>query len=166
VSAIPLKDYSVPGHPRIIFARVDKRDVGALSSRSWRLRHDGYAIARVSREGRTTDLPMHRFLLGLERGDPREGDHRNGNRIDNRRRNLRIVTRGQNAQNCARHRRWKNPDSGYRGVSWAPARGKWVASAYYEGRLHHLGLYVDPVEAGAVAAAARAAHMPFATGRQ
>ena len=76
-------------------------------------------------------------------------DHRSGDTFDNRRRNLRIVTSAQNAQNrqrvCAR--------SGFRGVS--RMRGKWQARVGVGRKIYHLGTFVTKKEAAAAAFAGR-----------
>lgn len=73
---------------------VDEKDLEALSLYSWHLTQNGYAIAWVNGER----MRMTHFLLGR----PSKGmviDHINGVRLDNRRRNLRVVTVQQNAYN-------------------------------------------------------------------
>ncbi len=141
---------------------VDDADYEQLRRWRWALTR-GYA-SRLTvlgengfRKGRR--MLIHRQLLGLAFGDPREGDHLNGNRLDNRRANLRIVTVAENRQNqnAAGHR---DGSSRYRGVCWDAARGKWMVRANHK----HLGRYDDEDEAGKVAAAYRREHMPFATG--
>lgn len=49
-------------------------------------------------------------------------DHRNGDGLDNQRRNIRIGSRTQNLGN--RGKTLANT-SGYKGVTWDKARGKW-----------------------------------------
>src|ERR1044072_5764222 len=54
---------------------------------------------------------LHRFIMGAKKGEI--VDHINGNVLDNRRENLRIVDRSTNAHNWHKSR---NPKSGFRGV--------------------------------------------------
>src|SRR4051794_9993187 len=60
---------------------------------SWYIGSWGY----VCRSGDNRSL--HRLILDLVPSDPREGDHKNRNKLDNRRSNLRILSRGHNKQN-------------------------------------------------------------------
>ena len=153
---------------RILFALVDDADYPSLSRKAWRLRK-GYAVARFSvyrpgRNDKKQEIPMHRLVLGLSPGDPREGDHKNRDRLDNRRDNLRIATRAQNAQNLGHRRRWgkHGKDSGIRGVYWHEVDAKWMAVVGLNGRNRYLGTFDDPAEAGRVASEFRARHMPYA----
>lgn len=99
---------------------------------------------------------LHRELLGLLPGDGQGVDHINGNPLDNRRANLRLCTQAENLQN---RRAAPTGSSRFRGVSLV--RGKWESHAKLNGKQHYLGRYDDEEEAGAVAAAWRAEHMPF-----
>lgn len=74
---------------------------GGYGNRTW------YAVA----DEQLGWLHMHRRLLGLERGDPRRPDHRDGNGLNNRRANLRLATPAQNSQN-----RRGYGSSGFKGV--------------------------------------------------
>ena len=73
---------------------------------------------------------MHRAIMQPAKG--MDVDHINGNRLDNRRSNLRVVTRSQNLTN----RKGAMPKSktGIRGVCFDKARGQWVAQAKLNGR--------------------------------
>lgn len=137
------------------YALVDDADL-EWAAWLWRLTSSGYA--RRCEGGRY--LYLHRELLGLSPGDGLEGDHRNGDRLDNRRSNLRAVTRAQNSQNIRR----APASSSHRGVSWNKAKGRWRAYVRLGGKLHHLGYFASEEDAAAGAAASRAEHMPYATG--
>ena len=77
---------------------------------------------------------LHRVLLP----DVVLIDHRNNNPTDNRRANLRVATKSQNAANSKVRITSK---SGYKGVSYRKAARRYVARVHCEGKEHHLGLY-------------------------
>jgi hypothetical protein len=130
-------------------ATVDAADYAPLTRWSWHL-HGSYA-------GRTGSVLMHRELLGLQPGDGLTGDHINGDKLDNRRSNLRVATYGENQQN----RRYGYGTSRHRGVSLQRKTGRWLAHGKIRGKMYNLGLYADEAEAARVAAAWREEHMPF-----
>lgn len=137
-------------------------DLGEPLARAhmWYLGGDGYVHRRVAAHGqRCVSIKMHRELMGLERGDPRVVDHINGDTLDNRRSNLRVVTHAENLQN--RQRLAANNTSGVRGVSFHGASGKFRAYATVGGRHFHLGLFERLDEAEAVVTSFRRANMPF-----
>ena len=143
---------------------VDGADFEWLSQWRWCLSAQGYAYRLLylgggQRNQKRRALLMHRLLLGLEHGDPHQGDHRNGDRLDCRRRNLRVVTLAQNAQNLTRRR--QGSLSRFRGVAWDKEAGRWMARANLNGRAYHLGRFDREKDAAAVAAAWRAEHMPY-----
>lgn len=88
----------------------------------------------------------HRLAWFYVHGELPDGDmdHVNLVRSDNRIANLRPASRTQNQIN--REKSSKNK-SGFKGVSWKPAAGRWVAQASYEGKKYHLGLFDTPEEA-------------------
>ena len=85
-----------------------------------------YAVRNGSKsEGRSGEcIRMHRELLGLERGDPRQGDHiKASETLNNCRSNLRLASCGNNKRNMLKPR---NNTSGFKGVS-KPSRGSgWI----------------------------------------
>ena len=104
---------------------------------------------------RTTDqLPMSRFLLDAP--DWVFVDHRNGDTLDNRRKNLRIATNAQNQHN----QRWLRSDntSGFKGVTWHADKGKWNAQIYVNKKRKSLGYFPDKAMAAKAYDAAALEH--------
>lgn len=82
-------------------------------------------------------IRMNRFILGLEYGDPRKGDHICIEAtLDNRRSNLRITTDSQSVMNRSM---FKNNSYGHTGVTRASRTDAWESRIGFEGRLIHLG---------------------------
>jgi hypothetical protein len=113
-----MTQYSSPGSIPVkrkdldIFAIVDKSDYDELTRYRWYATPNGYVYRNRDASGvKTGSVYMHRQIM--KPASRLEVDHVNGNRLDHRRSNLRVVTRRQNLQNC-RGRRVS--ESGYRGV--------------------------------------------------
>jgi hypothetical protein len=143
-------------------AIVDEADVPKLDRWRWHLNPFGYAV-RTTRSG---PIFMHREILGLKKGDGLEGDHiKPGNPLDNRRANLRVVTRAQGAQNRRANRTAgrRRRTSRHRGVCFDRQTRRWRARVFVNGQNHCLGRFDEEKEAAAVAAAFRREHMPFST---
>ena len=87
-------------------------------------------------------VSMHRLILGLNKGEQKEGDHINGNTLDNRRSNLRVATRQQNAQNSKMK---KTNKSGYKGVSWGARQKKFKATIMINGKNKVVCWSEDPI---------------------
>lgn len=124
----------------------------------------------ISRQGKRPPPPakrpriyMHRAVMERMLGDSipagYEIDHINGDRANNKRENLRLATRSQNAANT---RNYKGL-SPYKGVSWFAPRGYWRATIRLNGKQRTLGYY-DTEEKAARAhdAKARELHGAFA----
>lgn len=79
---------------------VDGEDVDRLSKHSWSIGADGYPQAKI--HGKM--VRMHEFLIGQYRGKGLVIDHDNTNRADNRKENLKIVTKSENSRNTRRSR--------------------------------------------------------------
>jgi len=128
--------------------KLDTPDYDWLSQWSWQLhKPDGYARRTIRRGKRHYGtLFMHRLILGLSTDDKREVDHINGDTLDNRRCNLRIVTRAQNMQNA--HKAQGNSTVGLRGVE--RHYDKYAARVALNGKRIHLGRYSTPEEAANV----------------
>jgi hypothetical protein len=153
---LPARDGTLRGH-----AKVSPEDYEHLTQWTWRMSTQGYALRGVTVNGRFNHIRMHRVILGLADDDPREADHRNLDRLDNRRGNLRAVTRGENLQNLTPR---SNTSSAARGVAWDKESKRWMAYADIDHKRYFLGRFDDEAEAARVAREFRMERMPFATG--
>src|SRR5260221_12077554 len=110
------------------FTIVDTEHAHLVQRYSW-CESNGYAIRGHSTNGIRENIYMHRWLLVQIMGHiPHnlEIDHINGNKLDNRLENLRVVTRSQNAQNRKKRRDGKTT-SRFACVTWNKCNKKWRA---------------------------------------
>jgi hypothetical protein len=141
-------------------AIVDAEDHEWLSQWRWRYKargdgYQGYAVrtTRFAGSRRQVTIYMHRAVFAA---DVPEVDHINGDKLDNRRSNLRAANRRLNSSN----RRLARGASGFIGVAQAGAR--WIAY-FGKGAGSYLGRFDVPEDAArARDAAARSAYGDFA----
>jgi hypothetical protein len=99
---------------------------------------------------------VHRLIFLLEHGYlPKEIDHINGDKQDNRLENLREATRSENQYNKGM---CKSNTSGFRGVSWHKHSKAWLVRLCVNGKSKIIGYFKDLELAGLVADEARALH--------
>lgn len=78
--------------------RVDAKDlVRVVLAGKWTAHSAGYAYRMERKDGKTKSLLLHRFITNAPYG--LEVDHINGDKLDNRSDNLRIVSRAGNQLN-------------------------------------------------------------------
>lgn len=111
------------------------------SKRKWRLSKHGYVSYR---EGEKR-IMLHRLIA--QTPEDYITDHINGNKLDNLRCNLRVVTNKQNVWNNGIR---NDNSSGYRGVWYRKERCKWQAEIKANGKKYSLGCYKTPEEAAIV----------------
>lgn len=125
------------------YGRVDDEDFERLNQHKWFISANGYAVR--NREDWKTNpglIRMHRVIMNTPEG--LDTDHRNGNKLDNRKRNLRICTRSQNNANI---RKYKNKSSTYKGVCWDKSRKKWLVSLKQGYNQIHIGRFDSEIHA-------------------
>lgn len=118
---------------RVAWALVSEEDYERVSALKWSLAGRGYARAAGSRR-RGEKFPtiyMHRLVM--DAADGMQVDHRNGDKLDNRRENLREVT---NSQNHAGFSSKPPGESGERGVYLDKRRGTYQARVTCQGTEH------------------------------
>ena len=119
-------------------ALVDDSDYDWLRQWRWLLVGPGYAGRFDRLDGTSRLIYMHRLLINAQPGQ--HVDHINGDRLDNRRANLRLVTNTQNQQN---KRTPSHNTSGHKGVCWHKGSGKWHVRITVNGKRLHLGYTRD-----------------------
>lgn len=112
--------------------KIDPQDEYLLKLRTWYV-HKTRGYVESTFNGQTVKL--HRCITGAKTGQV--VDHINGDKLDNRRCNLRICTQAQNCRNNRNVR--KNKTSLYKGVSkyW----NKWKAQIQVDKKKTHIGYY-------------------------
>lgn len=130
-------------------ALVDDEDYSELSKHRWyanKFRNTYYAVRNLPtnlESHKNMSQLMHIAIVGTPRG--MQTDHINGNGLDNRRCNLRVVTHRQNLQN-----RHVPKTSKYPGVSWDKPHHRWRTDFQFDGKKHYLGQYKDEQTAAIV----------------
>ena len=110
---IPLSAKRKPSNRGKFFATVDAELYDELNKYHWSISKNGYAQRRVKIGDKVSTILMHRQIMELSFGDSIYVDHKNGNRLDNRKSNLRICSRTENNHNMRISKRNK---SGAKGV--------------------------------------------------
>ena len=109
------------------YALVDEEDYEMVDSYSpWHENSNGYAVKKTRIKGDNISIRMHRLIMSV----PKRlvVDHINGNRLDNRKSNLRCV--GQQI-NCWNKEQQKDKHTKYdlpKGVTFDKNRNKYVAT--------------------------------------
>lgn len=106
-------------------AIIDTEDIDKIKNIKWRLNHNGYAINNSN-----TSMFMHRRILDVDTFV----DHINGNRLDNRKCNLRVTNHSTNQMN-----------TNHLGVY--PKDDKWMAKIKLNQKSLHLGVFAYKEEA-------------------
>lgn len=110
----------------IDYAIIDLEDVDKVKYIKWRINCNGY-VMNNSRH----NWFLHRLILNVDT----YVDHINGNRLDNRKCNLRICTKQENKMNIPIYK-------GYYKI-----KDKWIAKIKQNGKQLHLGSFVYEEEA-------------------
>ena len=122
---------------------LDDRDTDLFDRHApWHRHHKGYVVTSIKRFGEWTKITFHSLVaqrMGIDRPD-----HRNRNKLDNRRENLRPAT---DSQQNANRQRLRTNKSGYKGVSWSSSKRRWRAQIDVNNVKMHLGYYKTRLEA-------------------
>ena len=134
-----VKEIYLSNYKEIIL--IDNSDYEMLMQYNWCIA-DGYAITSLEINGIKTTKRMHQFLLDTLSG--LEIDHIDNNRLNNQRKNLRMVTHQQNMMNKSKQ---NGCSSKYKGVCWDNSRNKWISYIKKNNRCKHLGRFNNEKDA-------------------
>jgi len=115
---------------------VDADDVGRVSTKKWCLISSGYVVSGENQEY----IRLSRFIMNETRKGV-EIDHRDRDKLNNRKYNLRPATRSQNRANSGKQKDSANP---FKGVFFRKNPGKWEASICRDYKRHYLGYFDNP----------------------
>lgn len=110
----------------------DKEDYEKIKNHTWSKKSDGYLHARIE----NNLITLHKYLFPAYRFV----DHINHNKADNRRCNLREVTKSQNAMN---RKNQSNSTTGVTGVVWNKCNQKWRSRITVNNKRIELGSYCN-----------------------
>ncbi len=123
------------------FALVDDADFPLLADFKWCYRgergKEGYAVRHAKVDGKDRLLYLHRHLM-----QPPEGTEvvfRNGDTLDCRRENLRVVTKKEARQHHLRAR--SNSRSGIKGIKFNSRARTWSVDVYRDGMAKRVGTF-------------------------
>jgi hypothetical protein len=112
------------------FTKLDDSDYKKFSIRKFYVTSHGYARNRANY--------LHRLVSGAPDGSV--VDHANGDKLDNRRSNLRVCHQRDNSRNQVKR---KVASSRYKGVKIARRTGHWIASITVRRKGIYLGYFKD-----------------------
>lgn len=113
---------------------IDKEDLEKVKKYRWRVdKNTGYVYSDFL----GIKVYLHRYIMGIHNSkDGKVIDHKNRDKSDNRRANLRIVTQAQNLRNLSI---LSNSNTGYRNIY---KKGKkFCLMSNYQGRVTYFGTY-------------------------
>lgn len=119
----------------------DRDDYEIVVNRTWHLSKRGYITTKVSRK----NVPLHRLIGKAGKGF--DIDHISGDKLDNRKCNLRICS---HQQNCFNQKKRVTNSTGYTGVCKNKNIGKFDAYIKHNSRKIYLGLFETAKEAAVV----------------
>jgi hypothetical protein len=130
---------------------VDEKDFAYLSQFKWQYGANGYAVrdeylGKQDGKYRHRTVLMHRVIMKAPIG--MDVDHKNRDKLDNRRPNLRLATRSQNKANSVRNKRIYSELP--RGVTYNPSprtKKLYMARLCHQGKSYFLGNFYTPKEA-------------------
>lgn len=115
---------------------IDLDDLEKVKKITWCSNGNGYFVGTIKNK----KIYLHRYIMDCP--DGMDVDHKNHNKFDNRKSNLRIVNRSQNMMNKSKR---SDNTSGVTGVRFNKDINKWTATINENKKYHYLGSF-DNIE--------------------
>lgn len=109
---------------------IDTEDIDMVNKYYWYKNDSGYIISGNQK------VRLARLIMSCPKD--KIVDHINGNPLDNRKYNLRVATKRENAFNKSMR---NDNTSGYIGVHYSSQRNKWIAQIQIDGKNKYLGIF-------------------------
>lgn len=119
----------------------DLEDYDIIKNIGWSCNSQGYIIGNITINGKQRHIGLHRLIMGSP--EKMMVDHINGNKLDNRKSNLRICNNKENTRNSSVQKRNK---LSAKGVSITHSN-TYQAQIQVDGKLKYLGSYKTIKEA-------------------
>ena len=120
------------------YAIIDNLDYERISRHKWCIASVGYAVRNIKlSNGKKSMMLMHREIMNTPKGI--QIDHINGDKLDNRKINLRLCTQQQNNRNITKPRRHNK--LGIKGVRFLESRNRFSARIRVNKKEIHLGYF-------------------------
>lgn len=110
--------------------KIDYEDVLFVSQKGWSYNNSRGYIQSTNHRNEEKYIELQNYLMG-DKDSILVVDHINRDKFDNRRSNLRFVTRSQNSHN---RDKLDSNTSGVTGVFWSNSKNRWIASIGVNGK--------------------------------
>lgn len=132
-----MESYTACGTPFLI----DDEDYEVVGGMSWYMTDHGYIVCREMVGRKKHETYLHRLIMNFP---DNKVDHKDGNKLDCRKANLRACTHQQNMFNAKRR---KDNTTGYKGVGFLKNVGKYRARIRFNNKQIHIGHFDCPIKA-------------------
>ena len=129
-------------HIGISLFYIDLDDLPIIESRRWYVDKDGYLTSSYYYLGQLRIVRFHRIVAHAKPGQ--WVDHRDKNRANNRKQNLRCCSYSENNRNRGLY---STNTSGVAGISFDKKRNRWAASITYNSKRIFIGRFRDKEDA-------------------